>query len=199
MTRPQFLRSWWFVGIVVVAAVIVVFSIFSSGSTEHVQVDLRDFVSEVRAGNIKEVEVDGRTLTYELDDDPGRRYETELVRGDSLTEILQNEGVSIEDQPRITTDDTGDVSTFLNLIITVLPIIIIVGIVLFFLRQAQKPQKMRWTMIGLVTNADPVCGASVDPGRASGTSTFQGITYHFCSAEHKQQFDSDPVKYLLQK
>ncbi|MBI4292018.1 MAG: YHS domain-containing protein, partial [Betaproteobacteria bacterium] len=43
---------------------------------------------------------------------------------------------------------------------------------------------------------DPVCGMSVEPGRAAGTAAHGGSTYYFCSAHCKSAFERDPVKYL---
>ena len=36
----------------------------------------------------------------------------------------------------------------------------------------------------------------VNPVRASGSSSYEGVTYNFCSLECKQKFDADPTKYL---
>lgn len=46
---------------------------------------------------------------------------------------------------------------------------------------------------------DPVCGMEVDPGRAAGTSVYQGQTYYFCSPDDKQQFDQNPTRYVGQQ
>ena len=43
---------------------------------------------------------------------------------------------------------------------------------------------------------DPVCGMEVNPPTAGGTSSHAGNVYHFCSTACKQQFDTDPDKYL---
>ncbi|HLK50261.1 MAG TPA: YHS domain-containing protein, partial [Bryobacteraceae bacterium] len=43
---------------------------------------------------------------------------------------------------------------------------------------------------------DPVCGMAVDPGHAAGASTYQGKTYHFCSAGCVAKFESNPERYL---
>ena len=43
---------------------------------------------------------------------------------------------------------------------------------------------------------DPVCGMTVDPARAAGSSHFEGATYYFCSASCKRKFDPDPKSYL---
>src|ERR1051325_9227158 len=37
---------------------------------------------------------------------------------------------------------------------------------------------------------DPVCGMTVDPARAAGTSERDGETYYFCSPGCKQKFDA---------
>lgn len=42
---------------------------------------------------------------------------------------------------------------------------------------------------------DPVCGMGVDEGKAAGSSTYKGKTYHFCSSNCKEEFDSNPQKY----
>ncbi len=43
---------------------------------------------------------------------------------------------------------------------------------------------------------DPVCGMTVDPQRAGGSSEYQGKTYHFCSKGCIAKFEADPEKYL---
>ena len=43
---------------------------------------------------------------------------------------------------------------------------------------------------------DPVCGMTVDPAKAAGTSNHEGKTYLFCSTGCKNKFDSNPVNYL---
>ena len=43
---------------------------------------------------------------------------------------------------------------------------------------------------------DPVCGMMVDPSTAPGQSSYQGTTYHFCSAQCLRQFESDPARYV---
>src|SRR5829696_1416374 len=37
---------------------------------------------------------------------------------------------------------------------------------------------------------DPVCGMTVDPARAAGTSERDGVRYYFCSPGCKQRFDA---------
>lgn len=43
---------------------------------------------------------------------------------------------------------------------------------------------------------EPVCGMTVDPSTAAGTSTHQGATIHFCSTACKTRFDAAPDRYV---
>ena len=42
---------------------------------------------------------------------------------------------------------------------------------------------------------DPVCGMTVDPARAAGTSDYKGVAYAFCSTGCKRKFDAEPDLY----
>ncbi len=46
------------------------------------------------------------------------------------------------------------------------------------------------------TVQDPVCGMNVDPANSSGSTSYDGKTYFFCSAGCKRRFDADPTLYL---
>ncbi len=43
---------------------------------------------------------------------------------------------------------------------------------------------------------DLVCGMTIDPATAAGTSEYKGHTYYFCALSCKKSFDEDPEKYL---
>src|ERR1700719_3163945 len=42
---------------------------------------------------------------------------------------------------------------------------------------------------------DPVCGMTVDPQHAAGSSVYQGKTYYFCSKGCVSKFEANPEKY----
>ena len=42
---------------------------------------------------------------------------------------------------------------------------------------------------------DPVCGMEIDQKAAAGTAEYEGVTYYFCSAACKKNFDRNPDKY----
>ncbi len=43
---------------------------------------------------------------------------------------------------------------------------------------------------------DPVCGMQVDEKKATATSVYKGITYHFCGAGCKATFDKHPERFV---
>ena len=43
---------------------------------------------------------------------------------------------------------------------------------------------------------DPVCGMTIDPEKAAGSSKYEGKTYYFCSTGCEKKFEADPQKYL---
>lgn len=45
------------------------------------------------------------------------------------------------------------------------------------------------------TVIDPVCGMTVDPATAAGSSEYGGQTYHFCSRGCEAKFDAAPARY----
>ena len=46
------------------------------------------------------------------------------------------------------------------------------------------------------TVTDPVCGMTIDPAKAVGSSSYDGQTYHFCSRGCETKFDSAPALFV---
>jgi len=46
------------------------------------------------------------------------------------------------------------------------------------------------------THLDPVCGMTVEPSTAAGSSVYEGKTYYFCHPGCLKKFQHDPKKYL---
>lgn len=44
---------------------------------------------------------------------------------------------------------------------------------------------------------DPVCGMSLDPGKARYRSVYRGKIYYFCSYSCKKAFEENPEHYTL--
>jgi P-type Cu+ transporter len=47
-----------------------------------------------------------------------------------------------------------------------------------------------------VTVLDPVCGMTIDPAHAAGSSSYSGLTMYFCSIGCKAKFDANPRAYV---
>ncbi len=43
---------------------------------------------------------------------------------------------------------------------------------------------------------DPVCQMQVEESDAAATAEHEGSTYYFCSADCKEEFESDPESYV---
>ncbi|MGQ0535058.1 MAG: YHS domain-containing protein [Methanobacteriota archaeon] len=46
------------------------------------------------------------------------------------------------------------------------------------------------------TTKDPVCGMTVEPAKAAGSSAHGRATFYFCSPSCKSKFDADPHRYM---
>jgi Cu+-exporting ATPase len=51
------------------------------------------------------------------------------------------------------------------------------------------------TMNQSTTVTDPVCGMTIDPAKAVGSSSYNGETFHFCSRGCETKFDAAPALY----
>lgn len=64
-----------------------------------------------------------------------------------------------------------------------------IAFIVFLVRRSRNAQQRR--------TIDPVCSVKVSRKQVAGESTFRDVTYYFCSLDHKEAFDRDPVQYLL--
>ena len=46
---------------------------------------------------------------------------------------------------------------------------------------------------------DPVCGMTVDPATAAGSTTYKGTTYYFCAKSCLAKFEGNPDAFLAPK
>ena len=189
-------RRWWIYPLIFVALIVLMFTVLQTGSQTSVDQSMEQFIGEVKAGRIDSVEIDGSNLKYRLRNDE-LTYQTEMEKGDTLGAVLDREGIRQTDPEYPTTEirENSRWGNVLGLILNFLPIILIGWFIWFLVRRASRPQPP--AVLG--PQPDPVCGKSVHPGASHGSSTFQNVTYYFCSAEHKNEFDADPVRYLLKK
>jgi len=131
----RWLRNSFIYLLILVAIVAIVFTLLPGGSST-VDRPLTEFIAEAKAGNIENVDVDGRTLTYTLQNEE-QTYKAKMEEGDTARQVLQDAGIEPEDFPPIKIKERSFWSNVPGLLINFLPIIFIVAILFFFLRQAQ--------------------------------------------------------------
>jgi cell division protease FtsH len=132
----RWLRNSFIYLLILVAIVAIVFTIFNQGGSSTVDRPLTDFVEDARAGRVTEVDVNGSVLKYKLVDDD-QTFKAKMEDGDTVRQVLQDAGVEPEDFPPIEIKEPTFWSKLPTLLIQFLPIVIIVAILFFFLRQAQ--------------------------------------------------------------
>jgi cell division protease FtsH len=94
-------------------------------------------VSDIKAGQVKKVEVDGDKLMATYKD--GKVYSSQKETQDSLTKILSDNKVD-PSNVEIDVKDTSGGALWLNLLSNVLPLVLMVGFFLFLIRQARGAQ-----------------------------------------------------------
>ena len=134
--RSSFIYLLIFAGILV----IVLFWIFPDSGSKEVDATLTDFVTAATAGDITSVEVNGNNLGYKLNTgETDLIYKARIEEGLTVFEVLEGAGIKPGDErfPVIEVKGSSAWSNVGRILISFAPIIIIVAILFFFLRQAQ--------------------------------------------------------------
>lgn len=90
-----------------------------------------EFLSDIEQGNVKDVVIKGDVVTGRLSD--GRSFSTVVPNYPQLVEKLTEKGVAISVSPA---DEGG--STFFQILISWFPMLLLIGVWIFFLRQMQS-------------------------------------------------------------
>ena len=133
----RWLRNSFIYLLILVAIVAIVLTIFMNNGEKTQEQPLTDFIRQAKAGEVVKVEVDGANLKYERSGNDETTYETKMEEGDTVRQILQDAGIKPEEFPVIEIPKSSPWGNILGLFINFLPVIIIVGILFLFLRQAQ--------------------------------------------------------------
>ena len=125
-------RSFLFlVGAILVAAILLVLSL-PQPKTE--QVSLSKVISENKSGQISSIQVDGNKMTVTLKDPSQPK---QITYKDSPNATLHDYGVDYSKVAVTTSNPDSSSSTWVNLGITLIPIIVIIAFFYFMMRQAQ--------------------------------------------------------------
>jgi cell division protease FtsH len=124
------LALWVIVALLLVA----LFNLFQPSGGGRVgaqQVAYSDFLNEVNAGHVREVAIQGRTLTGTLRD--GRSFQTYMPEDPSLVSRLTEKNIRVIARP-----EESDVNPLLHYLMSWFPMLLLIGVWIFFMRQMQS-------------------------------------------------------------
>jgi cell division protease FtsH len=107
-----------------------------NGGSDKVDQTLSQFVTEATAGNVESIKVDNADVEYKVRGDD-ITYQTKMEDGDTVRQVLQDAGLEQDEFPPIEISKASPWTNYLGILLNFLPIIFIVAILFFFLRQAQ--------------------------------------------------------------
>ena len=124
----------------VITALIVsgLFIMFNPGTGNIKKITLDQFVQKAGSGEISKVQVSNDKLTITLIDDT--QMYTFKEGSETVNELLKNVPESIKKEISIEVVPTDGQDFWVNLLISVLPFLLIVGFFVFMMRQAQNSQ-----------------------------------------------------------
>ncbi|MFO0466138.1 MAG: ATP-dependent zinc metalloprotease FtsH, partial [bacterium] len=119
--------------VIVALLLVALFNLFQpSGSSRPgtSQVAYSDFLNEVQAGHVRDVTIQGRTLTGQLSD--GRQFSTYTPEDPALISRLTEKGVRVVARP-----EEAEVNPLLHYLASWFPMLLLIGVWIFFMRQMQ--------------------------------------------------------------
>jgi cell division protease FtsH len=124
------LALWVIVALLLVA----LFNLFQPSGTAQrgaQQVAYSDFLNEVGAGHVRDVVIQGRTVTGQLSD--GRSFQTYTPEDPALVSKLTEKGVRVVARP-----EESDVNPLFHYLLSWFPMLLLIGVWVFFMRQMQS-------------------------------------------------------------
>jgi len=118
--------------VIIALLLVVLFNLFQPGTTHTAatQVAYSDFISEVNSGHVRDVVIQGRTVSGQLTD--GRTFQTYTPEDPSLVKTLTDKNVRVIAKP-----EDSDVNPLLHYLLSWFPMLLLIGVWVFFMRQMQ--------------------------------------------------------------
>ena len=120
--------------IVLVGVVAVVYTLMGQTGSDKQEVTLSEFVTDVKQGRVSDVDLDGNTVTYKLTNGD-QQFKTKLEKGDTVRQVLEDNGVPLENQPEVHIKGGG--FPWGTILINAVPLLLFGGLLIFLMRQAQ--------------------------------------------------------------
>lgn len=114
--------------LILIVAISILSSLFTPSSTVK-ELTYSQFLNEVEKNNVKNVTISGNTITGVLNDN--QKFSTYLPDDPDLMSILRNKNVNIEAKPPV------ELSWWMRVLSSLLPMVLIIGIWIFMMRQMQ--------------------------------------------------------------
>ena len=124
-TMMRNLGIWLVIGLVM----LVLFNLLGPRNSESREITFSEFISKIESGSVLEVVMRGKQV--EGLNDANERFQTQIPNYPALFEILERNQV----RTRVEPTDQGNI--FLAILNSWLPMLLIIGIWLFFMRQIQ--------------------------------------------------------------
>nr|WP_246526628.1 ATP-dependent zinc metalloprotease FtsH [Plastoroseomonas hellenica] len=119
--------------VIVALLLVALFNLFQPSGSNRAsaqQVAYSDFVNEVNAGHVRDVTIQGRTVTGQLAD--GRSFQTYTPEDPQLVSRLTEKGVRVVARP-----EESEVNPLFHYLMSWFPMLLLIGVWIFFMRQMQ--------------------------------------------------------------
>src|SRR4030043_2316909 len=113
---------------IIVVVMVLLFNLVSKPRQTSSEKSYSEFISALENNRVQEVEAMGRNLAWK--DKDGKRFKTYAPEDPEMIKILREKGVTINAKKE---SDTS----FLQIVMMLAPILIVIGVFLFFMRQMQ--------------------------------------------------------------
>ncbi|HOF03129.1 MAG TPA: ATP-dependent metallopeptidase FtsH/Yme1/Tma family protein, partial [Atribacterota bacterium] len=114
--------------LILIVAISVLSSLFEPGSSLK-EYSYSQFLAEVEKNNVKSITISGNTINGLLNDD--QKFSTYLPDDPELMSILRSKNIIIEAKPPV------ELSWWMRVLSSLLPMVLIIGIWIFMMRQMQ--------------------------------------------------------------
>lgn len=127
-TLNQFYKniSLW---LVIILMMVMLYNIFNQQQTGQADIGYSEFLAMVEAGRVSSVVIQGQDLY--VTDSSGGRFKSFAPADGELISFLRTSGVAIKAKP------PAESSWFMSIIVSWLPMIVLIGVWIFFMRQMQ--------------------------------------------------------------
>src|ERR1700675_1827859 len=119
--------------VIIALLLVVLFNLFQPGvnHSNSTQIAYSDFITEVNGGRVRDVVIQGRTVSGQLND--GRTFQTYTPDDPALVKTLTDKNVRVIAKP-----EDSDVPPLLHILLNWFPMLLLIGVWVFFMRQMQS-------------------------------------------------------------